>query len=157
MLEFRRATDAVALADFFAAICANEDDRFFHPHPFTSDEAQRLCRYDGRDLYLVAIDGPRVVAYGLLRGWDAGYEVPSLGIAVHPAERGSGIARAFMHFLHTCARRNGSPRVRLKVYPTNTSALTLYQSLGYCFNEKTADGQLIGVLELNRHYRLQAG
>jgi ribosomal-protein-alanine N-acetyltransferase len=157
MLEFCRAADAAALADFFAALVAAGDDRFFHPHPFTNADARRVCAHAGRDLYLVATDAGRVVAYGLLRGWDAGFDVPSLGIAVHPNERGSGVARAFMHYLHAAARRHGAPRVRLKVYPDNLAARTLYESLGYVFTEKAADGQLIGLLDLSRRCRAAAG
>ena len=52
-LEFTRLkpADEVALADFFAALTACGDDRFFHPHPFTAPEAARVCRLEGRDLY----------------------------------------------------------------------------------------------------------
>jgi ribosomal protein S18 acetylase RimI-like enzyme len=157
MLEFRRASDVDALADFFAQLTHSGDDRFFHPHPFTRDEAQRIANHTGRDLYLVASDGPRVVAYGLLRGWDAGFEVPSLGIAVHPAERGSGVARAFMIYLHAAARRQGASRVRLKVYPDNAAAKRLYESLGYVFMDKAPDGQLVGIYDLSPRYRAEAG
>ncbi|MGL4550235.1 MAG: GNAT family N-acetyltransferase [Gemmataceae bacterium] len=157
MLEFRRAADAPALADFFAELAAAGDDRTFHPHPLTPADARRVCAHDGRDLYLVAADGPRVVGYGLLRGWDAGFDVPSLGIAVRPGERGTGVARAFMHYLHAAARRHGAARVRLKVYPDNLVARGLYESLGYAFTEKSPDGQLVGVLDLSPRCRAAAG
>ncbi len=153
MLEFRRAADAHALTEFFDALTAACDDRFFHPHALTPAEARRVCSHDGEDLYLVAADGDRVVAYGLLRGWDIGFEVPSLGIAVHPHERGCGVARAFMHYLHATARRRGAPRVRLKVYHDNTPAKRLYESLGYVFAEKGSDGQLIGLLDFGSRTR----
>ncbi|MFQ3592772.1 MAG: GNAT family N-acetyltransferase [Gemmataceae bacterium] len=157
MLEFRRASDPHALAEFFSQLTQAGDNRFFHPHPFTSQEAQRIVSYTGRDLYLVANDGPRIIAYGLLRGWDAGFEVPSLGIAVHPAERGSGVARAFMIYLHAAARRQGATRVRLKVYPDNAAAKRLYESLGYVFTDQSPDGQLVGIYDLSPRYRAEAG
>lgn len=148
-LEFRRLgrDDEAPLADFFATLSKRGDDRFFHPHPFTADEAARLCRYAGRDLYYVATAGGRVLAYGILRGWDEGYEVPSLGIAVHPEARGAGLGRAFMAFLHAAAAARRAPRVRLKVYPDNTPARTLYERLGYRFEGET-NGQLVGHLPL---------
>lgn len=148
ILEFRRlAPDLTAgLAAFFADLAAAGDDRFFHPHPFTAAEAARLCVYAGRDLYYAAV-ADRVLAYGMLRGWDEGYQVPSLGIAVHPAARGTGVARAFMHFLHAAAAARRAPRVRLKVYPGNTAAKKLYDRLGYAFDGES-NGQLVGVLRL---------
>jgi ribosomal protein S18 acetylase RimI-like enzyme len=153
-LEFRRlgAGDAVPLAIFFSTLSKRGDDRFFHPHPFTAEEAARLCRYAGRDLYYVAAAGEGVLAYGLLRGWDQGYEIPSLGIAVHPEARGAGLGRAFMAFLHAAAAARRAPRVRLKVYPDNTPARTLYERLGYRFEGET-DGQLVGLLHLGETAR----
>ena len=148
-LEFTRLkpADEAALADFFAALSAGGDDRFFHPHPFTADEAARVCRPGGRDLYLAASSGGRVLAYGMLRGWDAGYAVPSLGVAVHPEARGTGLARAFMVYLHAAARDCGAARVRLKVYPSNLAARRLYESLGYEWQADAGD-QLVGLCEL---------
>jgi ribosomal protein S18 acetylase RimI-like enzyme len=148
-LEFTRLkpADEGALADFFAALSAGGDDRFFHPHPFTPGEAARVCRFAGRDLYLAASRAGRVLAYGMLRGWDEGYAVPSLGVAVHPEARGTGLARAFMTYLHAAARAAGAARVRLKVYPSNHAARRLYESLGYEW-QPGADEQLVGLCEL---------
>ncbi len=150
-LEFCRLSPPLqaGLAAFFDALTAGGDDRWFHPHPFTADEAGRLCAYQGRDLYYAAVAGDAVLAYGMLRGWDEGYETPSLGVAVHPDARGLGLARAFMGFLQVAAAYQGARHVRLKVYPDNTAARRLYESLGYRL-ESTADGQLLGVLDLKR-------
>jgi ribosomal protein S18 acetylase RimI-like enzyme len=144
-LEFCRLSSRhqVALAAFFHDLCAHGDERRFHPHPLSAEHAARLAAYQGRDLYYVATRGEAVLAYGLLRGWDEGYAVPSLGIAVHPRTRGCGLARPFMLFLHAAARQRGAGRVRLKVYPDNTPARRLYESLGYRL-EPGADGQLVG-------------
>src|SRR5205823_2006359 len=93
-LEFRGVGPALegGLAAFFEALRANGDERTFHPHPLTRDEARRRCHYRGKDLYYVATDGARVLGYGMLRGWDEGYAVPSLGIAIAPGCRGVGLA-----------------------------------------------------------------
>jgi [ribosomal protein S18]-alanine N-acetyltransferase len=150
-LEFCRVGPGVEtrLASFFTALANRGEDRWFHPHPLTAQEADRLCSYPGRDLYYVAAHADAVLAYGLLRGWEEGYEVPSLGIAVHPDARGLGLARAFMLFLHSAALMKGACRVRLKVYPDNAPARRLYESLGYHL-EPAADGQLLGVLQLKK-------
>ena len=95
------------LARFFQELMELGDHRWFHPHPFTAAQAECLAAYQGQDLYYVATRG-EVVAYGMLRGWDEGYQVPSLGIAVHPAWRGRGLAHAFMLFLHAAARERGA-------------------------------------------------
>ena len=137
-----------ALTIFFQHI--DEDvSKHFHPHPLTADEARRIARYQGRDVYKALVENGRIVGYGMLRGWDAGYDVPSLGIAILPDRRGLGLGCYLMHVLHEAARNRGATKVRLKVYPDNASALSLYRSLGYQFDQMEA-GQLVGFLDLTR-------
>jgi ribosomal protein S18 acetylase RimI-like enzyme len=136
------------LAELFAAFVAAGDDRTFHPHPFTPEAAAERARYRGKDVYAVAVAAGRALGYGMLRGWDEGYEIPSLGIAIHPAARALGLGRALMLYLHAEARRRGAPRIRLKVYPDNESAIALYRSLGYDFGGAREAGQLVGVKTL---------
>lgn len=160
-MPFRPATPAheAGLAALFSALAAVGDEQFFHPHPLTPVAARTICRHrdvaaaNAADEFHVAIDssnrdGPgAVVGYGLLRGWAEGFAVPSLGIAVHPAHRGRGIARSLMHHLHDVAARRGAELVRLKVYRHNAAALRLYDSLGYEFHPHSPT-ELVGVLVL---------
>jgi ribosomal-protein-alanine N-acetyltransferase len=119
--------DEGQLAELFAHL----DQTFFRPHPMTADEAGRIAHYPGRDIYLVhEIDG-QAVAYGFLRGWDEGYDVPSLGVAVRDGRQGQGYGRSMMLALHSRAKANGASRIRLRVHPNNARARSLYQSLGY--------------------------
>jgi [ribosomal protein S18]-alanine N-acetyltransferase len=135
------------LGDLFEALKANGDEEFFHPHTLTREEASRRCCYRGPDLYYAATCSGEVAAYGLLRGWEQGYEVPSLGIAVSPSYRGRGLARPFMVFLHAAAHLRGAPSIRLTVYESNVKAKELYRSLGYTY-ERLDGKQLIGRLDL---------
>jgi ribosomal protein S18 acetylase RimI-like enzyme len=141
-----------ALASLFTALSSAGDARFFHPHPLTPDHAARLChRPTSADYYGLATPGDPLapaLGYGLLRGWDEGYAVPSLGIAIHPAARGRGLSRLMMNHLHAQAARRGAARVRLKVYPQNTAALRLYESLGYQFADRAGE-QWVGTLDLS--------
>jgi ribosomal protein S18 acetylase RimI-like enzyme len=149
-LEFLRPVARLegALAGFFAALVAAGDDRTFHPHPFTAAAAAERARYEGADVYCVAVAGETVLAYGMLRGWDEGYEIPSLGIAIHPEARGLGLGRAMMAYLHAEARRRGAPKIRLKVYPDNATAVSLYRSFGYGFSSQLEAGQLVAYKDL---------
>lgn len=144
-LELRRVGPELeaGLAELFSALVAAGDDRAFHPHPFTPESAAERARYAGLDVYGAAVVDGRVLGYGMLRGWDEGYAVPSLGIAIHPEARGLGLGRLLMEYLHCEARRRGAARIRLKVYPGNTAAVALYRSLGYEFQGEER-GQLVG-------------
>lgn len=141
--------DEAALAEFFAQLVACGDDRWFHPHPFTSEHARRIACYDGEDLYCVGALGGRILAYGMLRGWEEGYAVARLGIAVAREARRTGLARAFMYYLHASARMRGSVGLGLTVYAANSPACRLYESLGYRF-EPGKPGQLVGYCHLEK-------
>ena len=85
-----------------------------------------------------------VIGYGMLRGWDAGYNVPSLGIIVAPQSRGTGLGGLLMHYMHHLAKIRGAVRVRLKVYPENEAALSIYRKIGYVFDETLEQNQYVG-------------
>jgi len=119
--------DAEALAGLLARI----ESTYFQPHPMTPDEARRISNLRGRDVYLIGTVGNEAVVYGMLRGWDEGFEVPSLGIGVRRDSEHRGFGRAMMEALHTAARAGGSSCVRLRVSPANVRASKLYRALGY--------------------------
>jgi ribosomal protein S18 acetylase RimI-like enzyme len=90
-----------------------------------------------------------MVGYGMLRGWDEGYEVPAFGVCVRPGERGRGVGRALLSFALDLARDKGAPEVMLKVHDGNSAARSLYEGFGFTFCERTPDGlQLLGRLRL---------
>jgi [ribosomal protein S18]-alanine N-acetyltransferase len=148
-LEIRRLTTdwKESLLVFFRALEEVGNSDFFQPHPFTDEGVEQILRNTRRDLYYVLIEGTEVLGYGMLRGWDEGYETPSLGIAIHPRARGKGLGRAFMHFLGAAAICRGAQRVRLRVKPQNARAAKLYESLGYEFRSEEDGGYLVGVLD----------
>lgn len=135
------------LAQFFKEIVVNKDDEYFHPHPFTYEKARKIGTYEGNDLYFLQIKKNEIAGYAMLRGWDEGYEIPSLGIAILPDFRRRGLGKDFMLFLHDQARARGAKKIRLTTYQENISALNLYLSLGYEFLDREGD-QLVGFLEL---------
>lgn len=136
-----------ALAEFFSTLKEAGDDAHFHPHPLTAEEAHQRCTYVGNDLYYVILEKQKVLGYGMLRGWDNGYRVPSLGIAIRASARGSGLATMFIQFLHTAARRRGANKVILSVYTNNLVARRLYEKLGYTLSD-SRDTQLHGSIDL---------
>jgi ribosomal-protein-alanine N-acetyltransferase len=135
------------LTAFFVSLKDSGDADFFHPHPLTAEQARRLSCYAGKDSYYLIVEDGEVVGYGMLRGWDEGYTNPTLGIAIAPSQRGTGLASAFVEFLHGEARRRGAKRVLLKVYSNNVAAIRLYKRIGYRF-EGENNRQLLASFEL---------
>lgn len=153
-IEAVSAANREALVDFWERLVESGDDAQFHPHPFTHDHASQIASREGRDVYAVAMHATQAVGYGLLQGWDEGYDVPSLGIAVNPSWRGSGLADVLMDYLHSAARARGSTQVRLRVSTTNLAARRLYDRFGYRF-DAWERGEQVGTLDLTA--RLPAG
>jgi ribosomal protein S18 acetylase RimI-like enzyme len=142
---------AAALGEFFLALAADPTSiRYFHPHPMTCDYAESLCRRGTsmKDRYFVACRGGAVLAYGMLRGWDEGYQVPSFGCAIHPKARGLGLARRILEHAIAEARRHGAERLRLTVYKTNLPAVHIYEKAGFVLSEKN-EREWLGMLDLS--------
>jgi len=139
------------LQKFFEDLKASGDEVFFSPHPTDADSICRIAAHDGKDLYYLLIEQGKAFGYGMLRGWDEGYQIPSLGLAIHPSVRGQGLGKMLMDFLHLLAFRRGAEKVRLRVRANNEKALNLYKNLGYAFEEDTHQtGFLVGFKDIGR-------
>jgi ribosomal protein S18 acetylase RimI-like enzyme len=146
-----RASDAGPLGDLFAELRADPDSVHFHPHAFTREEARRITQRIGirKDLYFAALTDHDVAGYGMLRGWDEGYSIPSFGVAVAIRYRGHGIGRRLLRYATSRARRRGATKMILKVHPENANAKHLYESEGFTFDPTPVEGgQLRGTLLL---------
>ena len=135
------------LKTLFQVIREQGDDRFFCPHPFSSVEAEKLSKYKGEDTYYILRYNNNIAGYGMLRGWDEGYQIPSLGLYIHPRYRAQGLGQLMINFLHIAARQKGSHQIRLTVFKRNTIAISLYRKIGYTFVNEVNDA-LIGIYDL---------
>jgi ribosomal protein S18 acetylase RimI-like enzyme len=136
------------LAEFFHSLASDPETAFFHPHKFTDEAASQIANYKGQDLYYAILYNNQMLGYGMLRGWDEGYIIPSLGIAIHASARNMGLGRLMMNFLHAAAQMRGASKIRLKVSPENTSAIRLYTQLGYQFLTEKENDQLVAYYSL---------
>lgn len=142
-------TDFSKILNLFAIIKDDSEAKNFHPHAFNQEQAYIVTNYTGIDYYLGFFENDEIIGYGLLRGWDAGFNIPSLGIYIRPDSRGKGLSIKFMKALHEIAQKMHAPLIRLKVYPENISALNLYKKMGYVFQNQE-DGQFVGHLMLHK-------
>ena len=80
-------------------------------------------------LWLVAQEGDTLMGYvGSQTCLD---ETDMMNIAVSPAFRRQGVARALIEALVAALREKGSKRLTLEVRASNTPAIRLYDSLGF--------------------------
>lgn len=80
-------------------------------------------------LYLVALDGERVIGYaGAHVYWG---EAHVTNVAVHPEWRGQGLGERMMRALQAEAVGRGAERATLEVRVSNEAARALYAKLGW--------------------------
>lgn len=141
-----------AVSRFFSDLKAKGDDAFFHPHAADEVSLRAVARDAGDDLFYLFVRGRDVLGYGLLRGWNEGYEIPSLGIAVHPSMRGTGLGRLIMEFLEAMAGMRGAPSIRLRVHKDNAIARDMYARRGYRLTPDDRDESLlVGIKSFRSH------
>jgi len=125
-----------------------EDHQFFIPHDLSWGALKNIILTKSKDVYLfMCNEKEEIIGYGMLRGWDEGYEIPSLGILISKHFRGKGYSTPFMNYLHRISKERGAKKIRLTVFKENKIAVSLYNKLGYEFSEKN-DLELIGIKNL---------
>ena len=124
LIEPLGPTNAQELAELLRAV---DPRHFVH----TSPEAVARFLAEPADVHVLGRAIGEVVAFGMLRGWHEGYDVPSLGIAVRRDREGAGYGRAMMIALERLARDRGATQIRLRVHPDNLRARRLYEAQGY--------------------------
>ncbi len=95
-------------------------------------------------MVLLALDGASGEALGVatcFRGWSTFAARPLLNVhdlAVLPAHRRRGVARALLAAVEEAARREGAAKVTLEVRPDNAPAQALYRACGFTFQARAA-------------------
>lgn len=104
---------------------------YFVPMQFTPELLARMVRLDGADLDLSQVmildEQPIGIALIARRGWSS--RLAAMGIA--PEGRGQGIGRQAMDHLIAEARKRNDRMFVLEVIEQNTSAVRLYQRVGF--------------------------
>lgn len=120
------------------------DKNFFHPHELSYNGIFKEVTDNPKNYYVFFMDIDNVLGYGLLRGWQERYEIPSLGIMIDITQRRKGISENLMWHLESAAQIKGAKKIRLTVYKENNKAISLYNKLGYTFSDKN-ENELIGI------------
>jgi len=95
--------------------------RFFYA--WSSDEAEigKALAARARDCYAGLFWSGELVGFYMLRGWDAGYDVPAFGVLIDIQHRGGSFMRVALDIAKMTARLAGATRLMAKIHPDNVS------------------------------------
>ncbi len=114
------STDAAAVAAFMRSQLP-EYSRFFYA--FGSDEAAiaEMLSASRMDVHSGVFWQENLVGVFMLRGWDAGYEVPSFGVLIDEKYSGGLFFRLTLDAAKLICRLSGVKRLMAKCHPGNIS------------------------------------
>ena len=112
--------DAAAVSDLLRAQ-PREYARFFYAFGSGEGEIARILGARVRDVYSGVFWRGELAAVFMLRGWDAGYEVPSFGVLVDVKHRGRAFMRIALDVSKLICRLSGATRLMAKIHPDNIS------------------------------------
>lgn len=115
-----RVEDAAAVSALLRAQ-PPEYARFFYAFGSGEEEIARILGARERDVYSGIFWRGELAAFFMLRGWDAGYEVPSFGVLVDVKHRGLAFMRIALDVAKLVSRLAGAPRLMAKIHPDNVS------------------------------------
>jgi hypothetical protein len=95
--------------------------RFFYAFGFDEEAVKRVLAARVKDIYSGIFWRGELVCFFMLRGWDAGYEVPSFGVLVDVRHRGLAFMRIALDVAKLVCRLAGAPRLMAKIHPDNVS------------------------------------
>ncbi|HEX8367742.1 MAG TPA: hypothetical protein VF604_04170 [Pyrinomonadaceae bacterium] len=112
--------DAVSVSGFMRSQ-PSEYSKFFYA--FGSDETAiteilSACR---ADVYSGVFWQGNLVGIFMLRGWDAGFDVPSFGVLIDEKYRGGAFMRLTLDTAKLICRLSGAKRLMAKIHPDNVS------------------------------------
>ncbi len=122
--------------------------RFFYAFGANETALAETLATAEKDVYSGVFWQSELIGVFMLRGWDAGYEVPSFGVLIADKYRGGAFMRLTLDTAKLICRLSGAKRLMAKIHPENMSPraarrLGLHQT---GFEEST--GNVIYHLEL---------
>jgi ribosomal protein S18 acetylase RimI-like enzyme len=143
------ADDLGAVGRLLDAFNREYDDPTPGPDALASRVAELIALRD--TVVLIGGAGPDGLALLRFRPslWSEALECYLAELYVLPAERGHGLGRALIERALVVAREHGADRIELGTSEDDTTAIALYESLGFVNREHPPDGPVMFVYERN--------
>jgi RimJ/RimL family protein N-acetyltransferase len=121
----------------------------FIPFSFDAETILSMLSSATQDQYWLIEVNDEVAGFIMLRGLDAGFDRPSLGVVIAERFAGKGVATSAVDWALNWCRSNDVREVMLKVAESNAPALRIYRRAGFVALGRCPDtGHIIHSLEL---------
>jgi ribosomal-protein-alanine N-acetyltransferase len=134
--------DAVAISAFMR-LQSPEYLHFFYA--FGSDEAAtaEMLSASVLDVYSGVFWQENLIGVFFLRGWDAGYEIPSFGVLIDEKHRGRAFLNLTVDAAKLICRLSGVNRYMVKIHPNNTALKNVHRMGFYQTGVEESTGNVI--------------
>ena len=95
--------------------------RFFYAFGSDESEIKEILSNCRKDIYSGVFWQGDLAGIFMLRGWDAGFEIPSFGVLVDEKYRGGAFMRLTLDTAKLISRLAGASRLMAKIHPDNVS------------------------------------
>ena len=119
------------------------EKQFFYPHPFDKHTLLENCS-STKDHFFVMEQKGKIIGYSFLRLFS--YTTPSFGCCIRKEYQGQGYGSLLTEETMNKAKEQGHQKVILKVYKENTSAITIYEHIGF---------KILGETEDKKQYKME--
>lgn len=134
--------DAVVISEFLKSQSPEYMD-FFYAIDSNESTVKEVLKSVVKDVYLGLFWQGKLVVLFMLRGWDAGYEVPSYGLVCDEKYRGKDLFGLTLDFAKAICRLSGVNRLMVKVHPDNLALKNIRRKGFYDTGVEESTGNII--------------
>lgn len=113
----------------------NKDPEGYNQHfiPFEMNDKTLINMLNNavKDIYFAVRVKHNLAGFFMIRGFDAGYQVPSYGVWISSQFKNKGLAKLTLQYTISLCRINNVERIMLKVHPDNKIAQNIYKNFGF--------------------------
>ena len=95
--------------------------RFFYAFDTNEAAIGDMLASTEEDIYSGVFWRDELIGIFMLRGWDAGFEIPSFGVLIDEKYRGGALMRLTLDTAKLICRLRGTKKLMAKIHPDNVS------------------------------------
>jgi RimJ/RimL family protein N-acetyltransferase len=105
--------------------------KHFIPFDFSESSIKKILSEKKLDKFYGLYSQKELIGYYMLRGIDAGFEIPSYGVWISSSYANKGLSTLTLYHAFSFCKINKIKTLMLKVHPDNSTAKNLYEKLGF--------------------------